>query len=88
MLLYTYFGNKDDLFDAAYNRMVADLVAATPIDAQDLPGYAGRLFDRSIAHPEIVRLMLWDRLERGGRGARQTLVRESNGAKVAAIRQA
>jgi AcrR family transcriptional regulator len=88
VLLYTYFGNKDDLFDAVYNRMIADLVAATPIDAEDLPGYAGRLFDRSMTHPEVVRLTLWDRLERGGQGAGQTLVQEANRSKVATIRQA
>lgn len=46
------------------------------------------LFDQSIAHPEIVRLTLWDRLERGGQGARQPAVQEANRAKVAAIRQA
>jgi len=87
-LLYTYFGNKDDLFDAVYNRMIAGIVSETPIDPHDLPGYAGQLFDQSVAHPELVRLTLWDRLERAGQGALQPVVQEANRAKVAAIQRA
>ncbi len=87
-MLYTYFGNKDQLFDAVYNNLIADIVSDVPLDPTDLPGYAGTLFDQSIAHPESVRLTLWDRLERGGQGARQPSVQEANRAKVAAIQRA
>ena len=87
-LLYTYFGNKDQLFDLVYNNLVASIVADVPLDPADLPGYAGRLYDQSVTHPEIVRLTLWDRLERGGQGAAQPAVLEANRAKVAAIRNA
>ncbi len=87
-LLYAYFGNKDDLFDAVYNRVIAEFVRQTPIDPQDLPGYAGRLFDWSVAYPELVRLTFWDRLERSGQGARQPVVLEANRSKVAAIQRA
>ncbi|CAA9562657.1 MAG: Transcriptional regulator, AcrR family [uncultured Thermomicrobiales bacterium] len=87
-LLYTYFGNKDDLFDAVYNRVIADFVLETPLDPYDLPGYAAQLFDRSVTHPELIRLTFWDRLERGGQGARQPVVLETNRNKVAAIQRA
>ena len=86
-LLYTYFGNKENLFDAVYDRVIAEFVGQTPIDPHDLPGYAGRLFDWSIAYPELVRLTFWDRLERDGRGARQPVVLEANRSKVAAIQR-
>ncbi len=39
-------------------------MADTPIDPTDLPGYAGRLFDRYEKHPQIQRLATWHRLER------------------------
>ncbi len=87
-LLYTYFGNKDQLFDAVYNTLIADIVSDVPLDATDLPGYAGLLYDQSISHPELVRMTLWDRLERGGQGARQPGVQEANRTKVAAIQRA
>ena len=87
-LLYTYFGNKDQLFDLVYNNLIASIVSDVPLDAADLPGYAGLLYDQAVAHPEMVRLTLWDRLERGGQGARQPAVLEANLAKVAAIQRA
>jgi hypothetical protein len=31
-----------------------------PIDASDLAGYVGCLFDQYLAHPEILRLSAWD----------------------------
>lgn len=69
-LLYSYFGNKEQLFDAVFAALVARLVAAHPIDAEHLDEYAGALVDSYVANPELVRLALWDRLERGGAGMR------------------
>ena len=37
-----------------------------PFDALDLPGYAGTMYDFTLAHPSLVRLALWYRLERSG----------------------
>lgn len=87
-LLYTYFGNKDQLFDVVYNNLIASIVTDVPLDAADLAGYAGLLYDQSVAHPEMVRLTLWDRLERAGQGARQPAVLATNRAKVVAIQRA
>jgi hypothetical protein len=63
-------------------------VQDVPIDASDLAGYAGRLFDQYQARPEILRLSAWDVLERGGAGTRLEVVQAANQNKIAAIEQA
>jgi AcrR family transcriptional regulator len=62
--IYDYFGDKEQLFDAALTRVVEDLNAANPLLEDDLPEYAGRLFDYLQAHVEAVRMTAWARLER------------------------
>ena len=62
--IYDYFGSKEQLFDAALARVVNDLNAANPLLEDNLPEYAGRLFDYLQAHPEAVRMNSWWRLER------------------------
>lgn len=64
--IYQYFGNKDRLFDAAFNALVVTAVHEAPIDPLDLPEYAGRLFDGYETRPELLRMATWYRLERGG----------------------
>jgi AcrR family transcriptional regulator len=88
VLIYDYFGNKDQLFDAVYDAMVVAVMQEVPMDALDLAGYAGRLFDQYQAHPEILRLSAWDILERGGMGMRLEVVRAAYQRKIAAIEQA
>ena len=61
--IYDYFGDKEGLFDAAVSLVVSDLNEANPL-LEDLPEYAGRLFDYLHAHPDAVRLTSWWRLER------------------------
>ena len=87
-LIYDYFGNKDQLFDAVFDALVVAIVQDVPIDASDLAGYAGRLFDQYQEHPEILRLSAWDILERGGAGTRLEVVQAANQNKIAAIEQA
>ncbi|MEK8110042.1 TetR/AcrR family transcriptional regulator [Micromonospora sp. M12] len=84
-MIYTYFGNKDQLFDAVFDAVVVRTVADVPIDADDLPGYAGRLFDVNHARPQALRLLLWHSLERGGMAALPPAVVASNANKTAAI---
>ncbi|WP_353649637.1 TetR family transcriptional regulator [Nakamurella sp. A5-74] len=62
--LYSYFGNKDALFDAIFAAQVADNVNAVPLTAEDLPRYAVGLYDAYLADPALVRLSTWARLER------------------------
>ena len=62
-LIYDYFGDKDGLFDAVLERFTEDAVGAVPIDADDLPAYACRLFDYHCDNPDLLRLVTWARLE-------------------------
>ena len=87
-LIYDYFGNKDQLFDVVYDALVVAFVQEVPIDASDLAGYAGRLFDQYQACPEILRLAIWDILERGGSGTQLEAIQAANQHKIAAIEQA
>jgi AcrR family transcriptional regulator len=87
-LLYSYFGNKEQLFDAVFAALVTRLVEANPIDAEHLDEYAGTLVDSYLASPELVRLALWDRLERGGAGMRSPELLATDAAKVSAIAEA
>ncbi|GAB3917463.1 TetR family transcriptional regulator [Microlunatus endophyticus] len=87
--IYHYFGSKDALFDAAFSDMARGTVDDVPIDAHDLPEYAGRLYDSYERRPWVRRLVTWYLLERadGSQGLVEAVV-ESNSAKVAAIAQA
>jgi AcrR family transcriptional regulator len=64
-LIYTYFGNKEQLFDAVLDATISRVAHDVGFDITDLPGYAARRFDWHLAHPEIPRLMTWAKLERG-----------------------
>jgi AcrR family transcriptional regulator len=63
-LLYVYFGNKEDLFDAVVSRHVNELNEAIPFDAADLAGHAGRVFDYMLENPHVMRLVTWRDFER------------------------
>ncbi|MFC4946980.1 hypothetical protein [Pseudonocardia sp. GCM10023141] len=60
----------------------------TPIDATDLPEYAGRLFDGYEARPHVQRLATWYRLERAGSQGVIDIVVSSMQAKVDAVAKA
>ncbi|MET8757660.1 TetR family transcriptional regulator [Lentzea sp. NPDC004782] len=77
-LVYTYYGGKQELFDAVQAEVVD--AAFVAFDAADLPGYAARCYDRQHDHPELARLAAWRRLERPGQVTRS--------AEIEAIRQA
>lgn len=62
--LYAYFGSKDGLFDAVIADRVDTSTDDIPFDAADLPGWAVRLYDQNLRHPELSRLIAWTRLER------------------------
>ncbi len=66
--MYSYFGSKDGLFDAVFREHLEAIVDAVPLTADDLPGYAVRLYDSYVEYPELLRLATWNRLERVPRG--------------------
>jgi AcrR family transcriptional regulator len=86
--IYHYFGSKDGLFHAVFDRIVQATVSETPIDPTDLPEYAGRLFDRYQQHPDIQRLATWYRLERADGDHPIAAIVASNAAKVKTIAEA
>jgi AcrR family transcriptional regulator len=86
--IYHYFGSKDGLFDAVFNELVAQTLEETPIDATNLPEYAGRLFDRYEQHPELQRLATWYRLERSTADSPLQAIMASNEHKIEAIAKA
>jgi AcrR family transcriptional regulator len=63
--IYHYFGSKDRLFDAVWEDLVVNVTEQTPLDVNDLAGYALSLADGFLAVPEYARLIGWQRLERG-----------------------
>ncbi|MEV6878587.1 TetR family transcriptional regulator [Amycolatopsis sp. NPDC051128] len=63
-MIYSYFSSKDRLFDAVFGESVARFVLDVPLDSDDLPEYAGKLFDRYEERPDALRLAIWHRLER------------------------
>ncbi|MFF8731042.1 TetR/AcrR family transcriptional regulator [Streptomyces sp. NPDC015171] len=63
-LIYVYFGNKEQLFDEVLRRAMTAGAESVPFDVEDLPGYAGAIFDHLVARPELMRLRLWRLLER------------------------
>jgi AcrR family transcriptional regulator len=62
-LVYSFYENKDGLFDEL-------TVASVPIDADDLGEYAGRLHQAGMDRPDVLRFVAWYRLERGDAGKR------------------
>ncbi|MER7185310.1 TetR family transcriptional regulator [Streptomyces hyaluromycini] len=63
-LIYVYFGNKEQLFDEVLRRAMTAGAESVPFDIENLPGYAGAIFDHLVARPDLMRLRLWKLLER------------------------
>ncbi|HEX6521073.1 MAG TPA: TetR family transcriptional regulator [Streptosporangiaceae bacterium] len=63
--LYKYFGDKRALFEAVLTDELDKLaasVAPVPAGFEGIGEFAGRTFDYQSAHPELVRLLLWEGL--------------------------
>jgi AcrR family transcriptional regulator len=86
-MIYAYFGNKNQLFEAAFTAHVAGYLEQVPFDAADLPGYAGRLFDYFEDHPDALRLSIWYRLERPDGAPLQAVV-AANQSRLVQLAQA
>ena len=54
--IYSYFGNKDDLFEAVLRNKLS-VLGGLEIDPAQIPEYVGRLYDLHFEHPELVRLL-------------------------------
>ncbi|WP_328473660.1 TetR family transcriptional regulator [Actinoplanes sp. NBC_00393] len=87
-LVYSFYKNKDDLFEAVFDLIVEQTVTAVPIDADDLGEYAGRLYDAGTAHPHVLRFVAWYQLERGDTASRRASTAAAMADKVAVIADA
>ncbi|MFI1281149.1 TetR family transcriptional regulator [Streptomyces sp. NPDC020858] len=84
-LIYVYYGNKEQLFDAVLQRALETGSESVPFDVDDLPGYAGAIFDHLAERPELMRLVQWKQLERPGTTDAEA---ESYRGKIAAVTRA
>ncbi|WP_330294252.1 MULTISPECIES: TetR family transcriptional regulator [unclassified Streptomyces] len=84
-LIYVYYGNKEQLFDAVLQQALETGSESVPFDARDLPGYAGAIFDHLVERPDLMRLVQWKQLERPGTTDAEA---ESYRGKIAAVEQA
>jgi len=62
--LYKYFGDKQALFETVLTDELDKLAAAVaPVPGfEEIGEFAGRTFDYHAAHPQLVRLLLWEGL--------------------------
>ncbi|WP_066363020.1 TetR family transcriptional regulator [Herbidospora mongoliensis] len=86
--VYSFYDGKEGLFEAVYDAVVEQTVDGIPIDADDLPEYAGRLYDAGLAHPQVMRFVAWYMLERGEHAGPRASVTGAMAAKVAVIADA
>ncbi|MFC6091674.1 TetR/AcrR family transcriptional regulator [Saccharothrix lopnurensis] len=86
--IYHYFGSKERLFDAVLVGVVSRAVTEVPIDVDDLPAYAGRLFDHYEDDPRIARLAIWCSVERAVRAERLDALSTAVEDELSLIRRA
>lgn len=86
-LIFRYFGSKQGLFDKVYDLLVVQTVEDVPIDATNLPGYAGALFDYYRDREQVLRLSVWMALESLHAPVAPAVIRATT-EKEAAIREA
>lgn len=61
--IYQYFGDKERLFATVLERSLGELAESVPVETDDIAGYVDRLFGYHLAHPEVLRLLMWEALE-------------------------
>lgn len=86
--MYAYYGSKDGLFDAVFRDNNEAILDAVPFTADDLPGYAARLYDAYVEDPKAVRLAVWNRLERTPTGDLLADMAEHTAQKYEAVASA
>lgn len=64
--IYAHFGDKEQLFRHVVGEAVGELSqAVTLTDDSDPAAYVARIFDYHRAHPDLLRLLLWEALHYG-----------------------
>ncbi len=65
-LLYVYFGSKEQLFMTVLEQRLVEVYEEIEFTPEDLPGFAGRVFDFAIQRQDLMRLLIWSTLEESG----------------------
>ncbi|WP_030377637.1 MULTISPECIES: TetR family transcriptional regulator [unclassified Streptomyces] len=86
--LYAYFGDKERLFDAIFLGSLERITEVVPLDADDLPDWAVRLYDEYLRRPDLIRLATWTRLERRPAGHLVETHEHYDERKLAALAEA
>jgi AcrR family transcriptional regulator len=63
-MIYVYFGDKDGLFEAVFERQIVAYTEAVPLTPDDLGAFAVARFDYILANPKVRRLATWRTIER------------------------
>ncbi|GAA4625519.1 TetR family transcriptional regulator [Actinoallomurus vinaceus] len=63
--IYGHFGNKEKLFDAVMGTVLDEVVEMVAQDVDDVGDYVARMYDYHRAHPDLLRLLLWEALQYG-----------------------
>jgi AcrR family transcriptional regulator len=66
-MLYYYFGSKEGLYREILRTRLLEAASALRDDTSRGPDRLVRRFDRAVADPSFIRLLMWEALERGGR---------------------
>ena len=74
-LIYSYFGNKEELFAAVLQRKLEQLASAITLDPERVPEYVGELFDFHVANPQTIRLVQWEGLNYADKSVPNEVVR-------------
>ena len=67
-LIYIYFEDKETLFTTVLLKHLLRIHEEQPFTPDDLPGFAGKVFDWAMANPDLMRLMAWSALEQKAKG--------------------
>ncbi|TNM63169.1 TetR/AcrR family transcriptional regulator [Streptomyces sp. NP160] len=85
-LIYSYFGNKEQLFAQVISTRLTQLAEAVELQPRRVPEYVGDLFDFMTSHPDVLRLVLHEAVQFDPREApHQAPRREHYGSKAAAV---
>jgi AcrR family transcriptional regulator len=89
-LIYIYFESKDKLFQTVSRQRRSAAYDQLPLDPEDLPAFAVRLFDLAMENPDLMRLIAWHNLERepGPVTAERAAGRAAKTAQVARAQKA
>jgi AcrR family transcriptional regulator len=64
-LIYIYFGSKEGLFDETLKQRLRLIYEDHPLTPANLPEFAGKTFDFAMANPDVIRLLVWTKLDPG-----------------------